>query len=146
MVLHLSKHEKSKYTAVYTVYSISGRIVEFVNLLFCYFTHDNIVILEDWTSKCSASLTEIQSQIVSAQIKKTQRVTQNQQTETEVPHVFLAVGINETFTLLTCCSCHPFFHQVPVRICRQELYPMKQKSIAIKCVARVYFRYLGCPQ
>ena len=114
-------------------------------IVFCFFTRD-IVILEDWTSKCSASLTEIQSQIVSAQIKKTQRVTQNQQTETEVPHVFLAVGINETFTLLTCCSCHPFFHQVPVRICRQELYPMKQKSIAIKCVARVYFRYLGCPQ
>ena len=113
---------------------------------FVFFTHDNIVILEDWTSKCSASLTEIQSQIVSAQIKKTQRVTQNQQTETEVPHVLLAVRINETFTLLTCCSCYPFFHQVSVQICRQEFDPMKQKSIAIKCVARVYFRYLGCPQ
>ena len=62
-----------------------------INLLlycFVFFTHDIIVILEDWTSKCSASLTEIQSQIVSAQIKKTQRVTQNQQTETEVPLLF----------------------------------------------------------
>ena len=62
-----------------------------INLLlycFLFFTHDNIVILEDWTSKCSASLAEILSQIVSAQIKKTQRVTQNQQTETEVPLSF----------------------------------------------------------
>ena len=106
--------------------------VNFVIVLFSvFFTRDDIVILEDWTSKCSESLTEIQSQIVSAQIKITQRVTQNQQTETEVPHVLLAVQTNETFIVLTCCSCYPSFNQVPVQISRQEFDRNNRKLIGI---------------
>ena len=96
--------------SLYLLCAVSLHVLcKFVIEYFSVFYTRDIVILEDWTSKCSASLTEIQSQIVSAQIKKTQRVTQNQQTETEVPLVLLAVRINETFTLLTCCSCYPFF-------------------------------------
>jgi len=46
-----------------------------------------LVILEDWTGKCSESLTDIQNQIVAAQLKKAHRVTQNQQTEAEICNI-----------------------------------------------------------
>ena len=115
-----------------------------LNCFFVFYTRDNIVILEDWTSKCSASLTEIQSQIVSAQIKKTQRVTQNQQTETEVPLVLLAVQTNETFIVHTCCSCYPFFHQVPVQISRQESDPMKQQKKGVRLIGKTSFIIVQC--
>ena len=115
-----------------------------IELFSVFYTRDNIVILEDWTSKCSESLTEIQSQIVLAQIKKTQRVTQNQQTETEVPLVLLAVHTNETFIVHTCCSCYPSFNQVPVQISRQEFDPMKQRKKGVRLIGIASFIIVQC--